>query len=170
MSSAESCEDIELGFAIPVSSSESLLHDNPAWNDWDGGVLGGSPSLLLPFTDEDKEKLKCSRCSKLLSFLLQIYAPKDVSESCFHRTVYVFVCRNDPFCLETGRGVQVLRAQISRTNSFYSYEPKNSIMKGFAQDIPLGKAFEKRFELVVEEEGVDETQKVYTIVFAINLI
>mmetsp|Transcript_20114 Transcript_20114/g.26101 ORF Transcript_20114/g.26101 Transcript_20114/m.26101 type:complete len:412 (+) Transcript_20114:79-1314(+) len=163
---------IELGYAVSLEEAELtaetiLTHSNPAWLDWDGGIVGGKPSWLSPLTCTNAKKtqkdsidslLKCRACGSSLSFLLQVYAPKDGIEQAFHRSLYVFVCRNKPSCVRSGKGVQVLRAQLCRQNKFYpekgdedsassaNWNPVNET------DVVLGRKFTPPFLLEVETE------------------
>mmetsp|Transcript_1043 Transcript_1043/g.2033 ORF Transcript_1043/g.2033 Transcript_1043/m.2033 type:complete len:465 (-) Transcript_1043:39-1433(-) len=69
---------------------------------------------------------KCAKCGQILSFLIQVYAPRSEEQGggdeTFHRTLFVFVCRKAS-CLATAGSVRVLRSQLPRVNNFYSSEP-----------------------------------------------
>lgn len=137
----DSC--VELGFAVAAQSSEELrLHANPDWQAWDGGLLGGKPSLLLPCTELDCKFLLCPTCLKPLSFLLQVYAPRDDLPSAFHRSFYAFICRNTPECLNDSSGLIVLRAQCSRSNPYYSEDSgQKESWKSIDLAVDLGEAY-----------------------------
>ncbi|XP_053602426.1 programmed cell death protein 2 isoform X2 [Plodia interpunctella] len=86
--------------------------------------VGGKPAWLdlknLPIPSE----LSCKKCNDPLVFLCQIYAPYEESVHSFHRTIFVFICRNGPCCQSnTTENFLVLRCQLPRRNSFYSYDP-----------------------------------------------
>ena len=143
--------NVELGFAVPGRpSDEKVLHSNPKWNEWDGGLLGGKPSLLLPFTEADNEYLLCDKCFNPLTFLLQIYAPRDDISTAFHRSFYVFVCRSSPACIKERSGVRVLRAQCARVNNYYGATPATELKRtGFELSTGLGEEFSPAMSIEV---------------------
>ncbi|XP_013187301.1 programmed cell death protein 2 [Amyelois transitella] len=86
--------------------------------------IGGKPAWLdlqnlpIPFV------LSCKKCKDPLVFLCQIYAPYEEDENSFHRTIFIFICRNGPCCQpNSSENFLVLRCQLPRKNPFYSYEP-----------------------------------------------
>merc|ERR1712232_202845 len=115
---------IHLGFSEPIedehtqkSLTNNLAHKYPCWRDWDGGKIGGKPSWLNP-RDIPEKAIFCENCDfeatdqnkrKPLCFVCQIYAPLDINENSFHRSLYVFIC---PYC----DYLLVLRNQLSRYN------------------------------------------------------
>ncbi|GAB5354341.1 hypothetical protein AAMO2058_000110500 [Amorphochlora amoebiformis] len=86
--------------------------------------VGGKPAWLnlseIPFVGS------CRECKKALSFLLQVYAPREEwqggGEHTFHRTIYVFTCRTST-CLKSSGSVRVFRSQLPRKNEFYPFDP-----------------------------------------------
>ncbi|XP_076257323.1 zinc finger protein RP-8 [Rhynchophorus ferrugineus] len=93
--------------------------------------VGGKPAWLSLKTLPSAEQLKCNKCNCTMVFLCQIYAPyEDCDENTdiwinnFHRTVYVFICRNSN-CNDrnTTENIAVFRNNIPRMNDFYSYDP-----------------------------------------------
>lgn len=72
----------------------------------------------------DNKKLACRNCNKPTIFLLQIYCPIDGAEETFHRTLFIFVCK-DSACHShnSHKPFLVFRSQLGRTNDFYDYEP-----------------------------------------------
>lgn len=99
--------------------------------------VGGAPAWLdrsqLPSADD----LRCTanvrgdECGKQLAFICQVYAPPpDEIEEAFHRTVFLFACRN-PLCCGKPGSVRAFRSQLGRRNDFYAYE---------APDYPTGGA------------------------------
>ncbi|XP_043942064.1 programmed cell death protein 2 isoform X4 [Protopterus annectens] len=56
--------------------------------------VGGKPSWLSLCELPGPEELSCELCGQPCVFLLQVYAPVPEKADCFHRTVFVFCCRN----------------------------------------------------------------------------
>lgn len=90
--------------------------------------LGGKPAWLALKNLPDSSTLECKSCGKPSVFLLQIYAPIEEKEECFHRTLFVFVCK-DASCYKqntcNNNSVIALRSQLPRKNDFYSSVPPN---------------------------------------------
>jgi len=116
--------DVELGF----------IEKAPAWrlrSKFFPSKVGGFPAWLalkdLPTSDE----LTCRKCWKPLAFLCQSYAPIHKKESCFHRTLFIFICR-DPVCssMNNADNMRVYRCQLKRDNEFYSFDPSPEEEKG----------------------------------------
>lgn len=108
---------VDLGFAEKVGSLW-LLKSN-----YFPSKVGGKPSWLdlkaLPHDDE----LQCKKCGKPMIFLCQIYAPIEENVSCFHRTIFVFICRNDSCCIQNkNSNLVVFRSQLPIVNNFYPSE------------------------------------------------
>lgn len=89
--------------------------------------IGGKPAWLalddLPAIDD----LRCGRCGEVRLFLMQLYSPlQDLTPSAFHRTLYVFICRN-PECCDSNRAdnLAVFRSQLPMKNTFYPDSPPN---------------------------------------------
>lgn len=80
--------------------------------------VGGRPAWLalkhLP------TGLTCAECNKPLTFLLQIYSPISDQADAFHRTVFVFFCKNNA-CYAPGKTptFKALRSQLSRRNPYF---------------------------------------------------
>ncbi|KAK3863573.1 hypothetical protein Pcinc_030669 [Petrolisthes cinctipes] len=86
--------------------------------------VGGHPAWLALKDLPSSEELTCLRCNKPLIFLCQLYAPFHHKEECFHRTVFVFVCRDSGCCQDNdSSNIRVFRCQLPRDNEFYPYEP-----------------------------------------------
>ena len=86
--------------------------------------VGGKPAWLSQNTIPSLEDLTCCKCGKLMLFLLQVYAPREEKEECFHRTIYIFVCRNGACCEKNSNiSFKSFRSQLPRKNDFFSYEP-----------------------------------------------
>ena len=79
-----------LGFAAPIEPSEKWQLESRYFPS----KLGGKPAWLnlkdLPTVTE----MLCPTCSLPRSFLCQIYANIDNLPTCFHRTLFVFMCRS----------------------------------------------------------------------------
>ncbi|KAK8734459.1 hypothetical protein OTU49_005818, partial [Cherax quadricarinatus] len=115
---------VELGF----------IQNTPAWklrSKFFPSKVGGYPAWLALKNLPTNEELSCHICSKPLVFLCQIYAPFHDRDYCFHRMVFVFVCR-DPDCYRENdaSNIRVFRCQLARENEFYPNEP--------AKDTDLG--------------------------------
>jgi pre-rRNA-processing protein TSR4 len=84
--------------------------------------VGGKPAWLNLF--DVPSNIICGNCEKPCIFLCQIYAPFEEIECCFHRTVFVFLCK-DPACCTSNNNKNfiVYRCQLSRISRFYSPEP-----------------------------------------------
>ncbi|KAG6451816.1 hypothetical protein O3G_MSEX007355 [Manduca sexta] len=86
--------------------------------------IGGKPAWLNLKDLPKPEEVSCKKCQEPLVFLCQVYAPYEESDDCFHRTLFVFVCRNGGCCgTNTADNFLVMRCQLPRKNDFYSYEP-----------------------------------------------
>lgn len=109
---------VELGF-IADDLDRKLLH-----SAYFPSKVGGRPSWLHLSSLPAPESLLCKSCGKPTIFLLQVYAPLGENPSCFHRTLFLFVCR-DPACSQTNdaSNILVFRSQLPRSNPFYSFEP-----------------------------------------------
>ncbi|XP_030368988.1 programmed cell death protein 2 [Scaptodrosophila lebanonensis] len=108
--------DIDLGFAEKARSTAWLS------NRYFPSKLGGRPAWLELEDLPGISTLLCNKCRAPKSFLCQLYAPYDDIFN-FHRTIYVFVCRNAD-CQEANKAnnITALRAQLPRKNKFYSEE------------------------------------------------
>lgn len=86
--------------------------------------VGGKPAWLDLKNIPKKEDLECEYCGHPCIFLCQIYAPLDDNNDAFHRTLYVFICK-DPNCCKTNENgnLKVFRSQLSRFNNYYPSEP-----------------------------------------------
>lgn len=110
--------NVDLGF-LAKEHDPKLLH-----SAYFPSKIGGRPSWLHLSSLPSPESLLCKNCSKPTVFLLQVYAPLDGKPNCFHRSLFLFVCR-DPSCSKADDGTNflVFRSQLPRTNPFFSYEP-----------------------------------------------
>ena len=136
------------------------------WRDWDGGLVGGTPSWLAPCSEAcSKEMLICRECGSRKSLLLQIYAPTDDCDSSFHRAIYMFRCCSKK-AHEKSR-VSVYRCQLPKSNSYYPLIPSEHVAASEeldggcpqrfadadAEHSPaLGEKIFPEFDIVIEEE------------------
>ncbi|KAJ4429449.1 hypothetical protein ANN_21618 [Periplaneta americana] len=83
---------------------------------------GGTPAWLDPFNLPDV--ILCDKCNKPCIFLCQVYAPIEELVSCFHRTIFVFLCKDTQCCeYNNSANFKVFRCQLPRKNNFYSFDP-----------------------------------------------
>ena len=131
-------KDVQLGFLVDyldgnaenaenggvgVDNDDHLFY-NTDWRDWDGGKVGGKPIWLNPVQIPSPSELKCQHCEETLSFLLQIYCPLDEVIDAFHRSLYIFCCRQKS-CVEHKEhpSIKCVRMQLPRKNTFYAENP-----------------------------------------------
>lgn len=110
---------VDIGFVEKIDKYLLKSHYFPS-------KIGGKPSWLSLRNLPTIQDSQCSSCSAPLIFLAQIYAPFEEDPENFHRTIFVFICRN-PTCSKSNdsSGVRVWRSQLRRDNDFYSSEPPN---------------------------------------------
>lgn len=79
--------DFDLGFAEEPN--------NAAWlsNRYFPSKLGGQPAWLELEALPSVAQLQCKQCHSQKAFLCQLYAAFE-DEYNFHRSIYVFLCRN----------------------------------------------------------------------------
>lgn len=94
--------------------------------------IGGKPAWLSLENLPTNENLKCKKCKNPTMFLCQLYAPFEENESIspqqltenFHRTLFVFICRNGECCMRNNSdNLIVLRNSLTRDNNFYPSHP-----------------------------------------------
>jgi hypothetical protein len=101
--------------------------------------LGGLPVWLTP-PNVDISFFECSQCKQNLYFLMQIYSPLEDLKHCYHRSIYVFFCKE---CWKKTNAVKVLRIQLPEKSEFYSADKlinrealeKNEIIEKINQKI-----------------------------------
>ncbi|XP_064544196.1 programmed cell death protein 2 [Drosophila montana] len=106
--------DVDLGFAEQPN--------NAAWlsNRYFPSKLGGQPAWLELESLPSTAQLQCKQCQAQKAFLCQLYAAYE-DEFNFHRSIYVFVCRNgDCQQVNKAENFTVLRSQLPLKNKFYS--------------------------------------------------
>ena len=125
-------KQVELGFVEIVESWRLLSHFFPS-------KVGGKPAWLALTDLPSPEKLSCGDCQKPCVFLLQVYAPVENKDACFHRTIFLFVCRN-PQC--SNRRVLALRSQLPLNNDFYPASPANEDTFDPKSDYPSAERYQ----------------------------
>jgi len=110
---------VELGFVSDEDVNPNLLH-----SAFFPSKVGGRPSWLHLSSLPPPAALQCQVCKKPSVFLMQIYAPIEGRPSCFHRTVFLFICR-DATCSASNdsSNIRAYRSQLPRRNPFYSFDP-----------------------------------------------
>ncbi|XP_051854168.1 programmed cell death protein 2 [Antechinus flavipes] len=103
---------VELGFAVEAPGWRLQSEQFPS-------KVGGRPAWLSECDLPGPAELACPLCSRPLAFLLQLYAPLPDRADAFHRSLFVFCCREPPCCA----ALRVFRNQLPRKNDHYSYEP-----------------------------------------------
>lgn len=86
--------------------------------------VGGKPAWLdLKNIEID---LSCGQCSKPCIFLCQIYAPISTNAYSYHRTIFIFICK-DPNCCKPNENsnFKVYRCHLPQINEFYVPEEPN---------------------------------------------
>jgi len=116
-------DSLELGF-VEKPTRSLLSHMFPS-------KVGGFPAWLALDKLPGSPQLACKLCNQPMKFLLQVYAPIDGRDDCFHRTIFIFICRNGACYKQDAAGkeqptpVIALRCQLARENAFYPMQPPN---------------------------------------------
>ncbi|XP_042306447.1 LOW QUALITY PROTEIN: programmed cell death protein 2 [Sceloporus undulatus] len=89
--------------------------------------VGGRPAWLGERGLPGPGELRCGACGAPLALLLQLYAPDEARPQAFHRSLFLFGCRQGP-CYRGGgaarpQALRVFRNQLPRKNDTYSYDP-----------------------------------------------
>ncbi|XP_063379177.1 programmed cell death protein 2 [Cydia fagiglandana] len=86
--------------------------------------IGGKPAWLDLENIPHPKDLTCKKCGDPLVMICQVYAPYEESDDGFHRTIFVFICKNGSCCqINSSENLVAFRCQLPRRNKFYSYEP-----------------------------------------------
>ena len=121
--------EIHLGFLEKTENAELLSNFFPS-------KAGGKPAWLSLKQLPSFELLTCTVCGDPLTFLLQVYAPFEEKDTCFHRTIFLFICSEPKCCKEnSSSNLKVFRSQLSRVNEFYSYHPTTTSYETTASDL-----------------------------------
>ncbi|KAI8073018.1 programmed cell death protein 2 [Gongronella butleri] len=85
---------------------------------------GGRPAWLNPEHVLPVDKVMCTICDQPMVLLTQLYTPEDHPPQAFHRTVYVFCCKNGA-CVKQDwkKCFKVFRSQMGRDNPYYPPPP-----------------------------------------------
>ncbi|KAL3318255.1 Programmed cell death protein 2 [Cichlidogyrus casuarinus] len=101
--------------------------------------IGGRPAWLSLNNLPPQEVFQCEICKNVMVFILQvcqltiesqfdqIYSPIDELAVCFHRFLYVFMCKNGSCFGEERTPFLLLRCQLPRRNDFYRFDPPPEI-------------------------------------------
>lgn len=108
---------VDLGFVEKTDPENLTCQHFPS-------KIGGKPAWLSLAPLPSPNQLQCPKCSGICIFLLQVYAPVEDDSNAFHRTVFVFLCKN-PNCHQPNSNAPfcVVRSQLPRDNDFYSPDP-----------------------------------------------
>ena len=133
-------EPVQLGFAETPRKGDLNLENFPS-------KVGGLPVWLLPLSNNIDESFFICSCGENLSFLLQLYAPLEDNNNCFHRMIYIFFCQK---CWKKKDLVKVLRINLPEKSSFYNGE---EILKKklIIEDETIKKINEKLKNLLLDE-------------------
>jgi pre-rRNA-processing protein TSR4 len=108
---------VDLGYAQECESWEVDSYLFPS-------KIGGKPAWLDLQNLPSPEWLQCENCHNPLVFLCQVYAPFEEDAANFHRTVFVFICRESKCCVRNSScNVKAFRSSLPRRNEFYSFDP-----------------------------------------------
>nr|CAB3264723.1 programmed cell death protein 2 [Phallusia mammillata] len=111
-------ESVDLGF-LETPEHEWRLH-----RCYFPSKVGGKPAWLDPKNLPTTKMLECKNCCKPMIFLLQLYAPVDEHEHCFHRSIVVFCCKNgNCYSQQEHQTVQAFSCTLPRNNLFYPFDP-----------------------------------------------
>ena len=121
--------EIELGFVERVDNPDQL--SSPFFPS----KVGGRPAWLDLRDLPPPQKLACGVCGKPSVFLLQIHAPIPRQPWSFHRSFFVFMCK-DPSCHQHRdfRAFRVLRCQLPGENDFYQQSSSDDNVDDGTQD------------------------------------
>ncbi|KAG5670171.1 hypothetical protein PVAND_000452 [Polypedilum vanderplanki] len=105
---------VDLGFA---EEQESWLLTNRYFPS----KIGGKIALL---------DLLCEYCNEPCIFLCQVYAGSEKVSHAFHRSIFVFICKNGKCCsLNQSGNIKVLRSQLPLKNQFYPDTPPDETIE-----------------------------------------
>ena len=133
---ASNTTEVDLGFVEKVDNWRLLSHFFPS-------KVGGKPAWLSLNPVPSSEDLKCSKCGKPCVFLCQIYSPDSTHAFSFHRTLFVFICK-EPKCCQRNKNhnLRVLRSQLGRKNRFYSDIPPEEEKFSWSKPFPTALHFQ----------------------------
>jgi len=106
---------ISLGFVEELKTDEDWKYMTSSYFP---SKIGGKPAWLDVKHIPNSEDLKCEECEQIMPLLLQLYAPLSEKEDCYHRTIYIFCCK-DSNCHSKKKGWKVLRCNLRKQNDYY---------------------------------------------------
>ena len=85
--------------------------------------VGGKPAWLDPVNLPSPQQLACQHCGKPCVLLLQLYAPLSDHPTVFHRSLFLFMCKESS-CHHPAstKPFRVFRCNFAKDNPFYSAE------------------------------------------------
>jgi pre-rRNA-processing protein TSR4 len=112
---------VRLGFLEELDNDDDCV---PLVRQTFPSKTGGKPLWLNPRDLPARDSFQCAVCKCAMKFVLQLYAPLDSDgfEHAFHRTLYLFCCRNNK-CLSQPGSIRVFRSQLPLHNEFYAAVP-----------------------------------------------
>ncbi|CAG9560453.1 unnamed protein product [Danaus chrysippus] len=155
---------IDIGFL--EEKSNWLLHPR-----FFPSKVGGKPAWLDLKNLPNPSELTCKRCNDPLIFLCQVYSPYEEKDECFHRTIFIFICKKGSCCqANDSDNFLVLRCQIPRKNDYYSFGPNEADVdeqtdppnSNFVVTEGAKSLLFKEWELMVDEEDEEDPTTVDT--------
>ncbi|KAL7987584.1 hypothetical protein Chor_006503 [Crotalus horridus] len=129
-------QQVELGFVEEAAPWRLRSDQFPC-------KVGGRPAWLGEAGLPGPSELRCGVCGQPCAFLLQLYAPVQERPEAFHRTLFLFGCRQ-PSCYRPAGpapgSLRVFRNQLPRKNDTYSYNPP-------PEELPLEELFSVNLQL-----------------------
>lgn len=126
---------VDLGFVEKSECWRLLSHFFPS-------KVGGKPAWLAFKPLPTIEDVSCGICGKPCILLLQVYAPVEDVTTCFHRTMFIFVCKDADCCrYNANNNFVVLRSQLCRDNEFYPNVPPEESCFDPKSDYPRAENF-----------------------------
>lgn len=108
---------VDLGFLEPCETWEVESRSFPS-------KIGGKPAWLNLKYIPEPSALECPLCQNPTIFLCQVYAPYEDQDDNFHRTIFIFICRNKTCCKRNNSSNLIaFRSNIPRKNEFYPFDP-----------------------------------------------
>ena len=105
-----------------IKKNDGIFHSSD-WSVWDGGIVGGKPCWLNPVKPLSYDDIICNECEEPMIHLLHLYCPLDDPKHAFHRTLYLFCCKNS-LCITSGN-VKCFRYQLPRNNPYFPYNSED---------------------------------------------
>ncbi|KAI8978893.1 programmed cell death protein 2 [Pilobolus umbonatus] len=127
-------------YAVQLGYAEEP--EEPLTADTFPSKSGGKPAWLNPEHLLNVERLTCGNCEEPLILLLQLYTPEDQPADAFHRTMYVFCCKNGN-CVKQNwsKSFKVYRSQLPQNNPYYPLSLDSDEEIEDHQNVPNKKEF-----------------------------